>query len=143
MQSVIKICFGILLLLYSNSIVFSQSDLVCMNVPEETMSGIVVELKTCRVKVQSLENVNQQLEEYKEVVDLFRQKETLYQEIIELQKKELEAANRAIKEYQEHIVFIQNSYKELLKDVKPNPFMETLKTLLWFGSGTVLGGWIK
>jgi len=114
----------------------------CVPINSDSAAKMVVELEQCRIKTQELDNISSQSVElqkmvvtYKEREEIFLQKEELYKQIIELQKMQIASAEEAMKKYREHIDFVQKSYQQLLKDAKPNPFMDFLKSLLYMGAG--------
>ena len=119
---------------------------LCIPVESVSAAKIVLELEKCKIVTEQLDNNNAQLAElkvqvteYKDMVLLYQQKEELYKQIILLQGQQIASAEEALKKYREHIDFVQKSYQELLKDAKPNPIWETLKTILGMGAGVALG----
>jgi len=118
----------------------------CVPINSDSAAKMVVELEQCRIRTQELDNINLQAGElikqvvtYKEREEIFLQKEELYKQIIELQKQQITAAETAMVQYKEHIKFVQASYQQLLKDAKPNPFVEFLKSILFMGAGVAAG----
>ncbi len=118
----------------------------CVPINSDSAAKMVVELEQCRIRTQELDNINLQAGElvkqvvtYKEREEIFLQKEELYKQIIELQKQQIVAAETAMTQYKEHIKFVQTSYQQLLKDAKPNPFVDFLKSLLFMGAGVAAG----
>lgn len=118
----------------------------CVSIQSGAAAKMVVELEQCRIKTQELDNMTSQVGElqiqvtnYNEMMILFQQKEELYKQIIALQQQQIVAAEKGIKDLQEHIAFVQTSYQQLLKDAKPNPVWETIKTVLGMGAGVALG----
>jgi regulator of replication initiation timing len=137
----------VLLFLFFAEICFSQEVKdSCISIQNGPAAKMVVELEQCRIKSQQLNNLITQTEEletqvseYEESIKLYKEKEKLYKEIIDLQKIQITAAEEAMKDYREHIKFVQDSYKELIKDSKPNPFFEFFKNVLGIGAGVALG----
>lgn len=118
----------------------------CIPIDSNSAAKMVVELEQCRVKTEQLDNVTtqtielqNQIKNYNEIIALYQQKEELYKQIITLQNQQIASAEESMKKYRDHIEFVQKTYKELLKDAKPNPFFETLKTILGMGAGVALG----
>lgn len=118
----------------------------CITIQSGSAAKMVVELEQCRIKTQQLENLTSQnttlikeVGDYADIVKLFEQKEELYKQIILLQQQQIVAAEKGMKDLEEHGKFIQTSYKELLKDAKPNPVWEFFKSLLGMGAGVALG----
>lgn len=129
---------------------FSYAQENCIAIQSGSAAKMVVELEQCGIKTLELDNVTEQANElmkqvvtYKESVVLYQQKEELYKGIIELQKMQIASAEEAMKNYREHITFVQKSYQELLKDTKPNPFTEFLKNILYLGAGVAAGSVLR
>jgi len=142
-----KFVSSIIILLLLVSFSYAQD---CVPVEAASAAKMVVELEQCRVKVQQLDNVTNQLEQlksqvgdYAEMVVLFQQKEELYKSIIVLQNQQIASAEKAMEDYRTHIKFVQDSYKELLKDAKPNPFADFLKSILYMGVGIAAGAAVR
>lgn len=140
-----KYVISIIILVFFCSISYAEEQ-KCMQMPQDSFAKIVVELESCRVKSDELENYSSQIEEFKtqnklfkEREELFLQKEELYKSIIELQKQEIAAANKAMEEYRNHIKFVQESYQQMLKEQKPNPVMEFFKSIVTMGAGVAFG----
>jgi hypothetical protein len=122
----------------------------CVPITSDSAGRMVVELEQCRIKTQELDNVSSQANElqsqvtlYQEREFLFLQKEELYKQIIGLQKQQITSAEDAMLKYREHIDFVQKSYQGLLKDAKPNPFMDFLKNVLFMGAGVAAGSVLR
>lgn len=135
---------------YAQEIKTTMPVQTCIPINSDSAAKIVVELEQCRIRTQELDNINLQAGElikqvvtYKEREEIFLQKEELYKQIIELQKQQITAAETAMVQYKEHIKFVQSSYQQLLKDAKPNPFVEFFKSVLFMGAGVAAGSVIK
>jgi hypothetical protein len=122
----------------------------CIPIDGNSAAKMVVELEQCRVKVQQLENVTGQLNElqtqvgnYAEAMVLYQQKEELYKQIITLQQQQITVAEKSMADYRTHIKFVQESYQQLLKDAKPSPFVEFLKSVLFMGAGVAAGSVLR
>ena len=129
---------------------FAQEAPSCISIQSNSAAKMVVELEQCRVKTQELENVTTQVSEMTTIVNtqkerevLFLQKEELYKSIIDLQKQQIVAAEKSIDDLQKHILFVQNSYKQLLKDAKPSFWGELFKNILFLGAGAATGAILR
>jgi len=107
---------------------------------------IVVDLESCRLRIDQIINLQKQIDEYKAQIEiykereeLFAKKEELYKQIIALQKQQVELAEDTIKKLKSHTEFIQETYQKALEASKPNLFLEIVKIVSFVGLGVLIG----
>ncbi len=129
---------------------YSQDSCIGGIITQNSMSKLLVEVEQLRIKneelTRELDNVTSQLNEASKQVILYQNTDVLKDQIIALkdqiitlQDKQIAAGNKAFEDAMKHGEMIQKSYQQLIKDIKPSPFMETIYTILKIGGGIGIG----